>query len=57
MVLSTGERLDSRVALESTLTVDLGRLSDAFSDGISQAKLALIRISTAKDLVVLRDEN
>ena len=57
MVLSTGERLDSRVALESTLTVDLGRLSDAFSDRISQAKLALIRISTAKDLVVLRDEN
>ena len=57
MVFSTGERLDSRVALESTLTVNLGRLSDTFSDRISQAKLALIRISTAKDLVVLRDEN
>ena len=57
MVFSTGERVDSRVALESTLTVDLGRLSDTFSDGISQAKLALIRISTAKDLVVLSDEN
>ena len=57
MVLSTGERVDRRCALKSTTTIDLSWLCDTFSDGISQAKLALIRISTAKDLVEIRDEN
>ena len=57
MVLSTGERVDCRSTLKSATTVDLGRLRDSFSDGIAQAELALIRISTAEDLVKIGDEN
>ena len=49
--------MDCRRTLKSTTAVDLGRLCDTFSDGIAQAELALIRISTTKDLVKIGDEN